>query len=106
MDKATDVHDHIVRTQMARFNGYEISTEGDAFTIAFHDAADAVAWSIATQQVGDMCYCTSRRTKCTDAKHGYAAGRVSQDRHTLHLVAVLSNVPARSIKPLGGASCL
>ena len=37
---------------MVRFNGYEISTEGDAFTIAFHDAADAVAWSIATQQVG------------------------------------------------------
>ena len=54
MDKATDVHDHIVRTQMAHFNGYEISTEGDAFTIAFHDAADAVAWSIATQQVRGM----------------------------------------------------
>lgn len=51
MDKAIDVHDHVVRTQVARFNGYEISTEGDAFTIAFHDAADAVAWSIATQQV-------------------------------------------------------
>ena len=51
MDKAVDVHDHVVRTQLARFNGYEISTEGDAFTIAFHDAADAVAWSIATQQV-------------------------------------------------------
>ena len=54
MDKATDVHDHIVRTQMARFNGYEISTEGDAFTIAFHDAADALAWSIATQQVRQL----------------------------------------------------
>lgn len=51
MDKAIDVHDHVVRVQLARFNGYEISTEGDAFTIAFHDAADAVAWSIATQQV-------------------------------------------------------
>ena len=51
MNKAIDVHDHVVRTQLARFNGYEISTEGDAFTIAFHDADDAVAWSIATQQV-------------------------------------------------------
>ena len=51
MDTAVDVRDHAIRTQMARFNGSEISTEGDAFTIAFHDAADAVAWSIATQQV-------------------------------------------------------
>lgn len=60
MDKAIDVHDHVVRTQVARFNGYEISTEGDAFTIAFHDAADAVAWSIATQQVStDTQTCTT-----------------------------------------------
>ena len=51
MDKAIDVHDHVIRTQLGRFDGYEVTTEGDAFLMAFHDAADAVAWCIATQQV-------------------------------------------------------
>lgn len=51
MDKAIDVHDHVVRTQLGRFNGYEVTTEGDAFLMAFHDASDAIAWTLATQQV-------------------------------------------------------
>ncbi|KAL3145789.1 hypothetical protein ABBQ38_015166 [Trebouxia sp. C0009 RCD-2024] len=50
MDKAIDVHDHVIRTQLGRFDGYEVTTEGDAFLMAFHDASDAVAWCIATQQ--------------------------------------------------------
>ena len=29
----------------------QVSTEGDAFLIVFHDPADAVAYTIATQQV-------------------------------------------------------
>ena len=33
-----------------RFCGYEVTTEGDSFTIAFHDAFDAVAWALATQR--------------------------------------------------------
>ena len=53
MDKAIDVHDNIIRTQLRRFNGYEVTTEGDAFLIAFHDASDAIAWTIATQQVSE-----------------------------------------------------
>lgn len=51
MDKAIDVHDHVIRTQLGRFNGYEVTTEGDAFLMAFHDASDAIAWTLATQQV-------------------------------------------------------
>ena len=54
MDKAIDVHDHVIRTQLGRFNGYEVTTEGDAFLMAFHDASDAIAWSIATQQVSTL----------------------------------------------------
>ena len=57
MDKAIDVHDHVIRTQLGRFNGYEVTTEGDAFLMAFHDASDAVAWSIATQQVSNFVCC-------------------------------------------------
>jgi class 3 adenylate cyclase len=33
-----------------RFCGYEVTTEGDSFTIAFHDAFDAVVWALATQR--------------------------------------------------------
>lgn len=31
----------------------QVSTEGDAFLLVFHDPADAVAYTIATQQVGN-----------------------------------------------------
>jgi class 3 adenylate cyclase len=34
---------------MGNFYGYEVSTEGDAFLVAFHDPFDAVAWCLATQ---------------------------------------------------------
>lgn len=61
MDKAIDVHDHVIRTQLGRYNGYEVTTEGDAFLLAFHEASDAIAWSIATQQVSLM-RCTKRST--------------------------------------------
>lgn len=33
-----------------RYCGYEVTTEGDSFTVAFHDAFDAVCWSLAMQQ--------------------------------------------------------
>jgi len=29
-----------------RYGGYEVTTEGDSFTVAFHDALDAVAWAL------------------------------------------------------------
>lgn len=35
---------------LCRYCGYEVTTEGDSFTIAFHDAFDAVCWSLAMQQ--------------------------------------------------------
>lgn len=35
-----------------RYCGFEVTTEGDSFTIAFHDAFDAVSWALAMQQVG------------------------------------------------------
>ena len=63
MDKAIDVHDHVIRSQLGRFNGYEVTTEGDAFLMAFHDASDAIAWSIATQQVSDHIL-PSMHTQC------------------------------------------
>jgi len=37
-----------------RYCGFEVTTEGDSFTIAFHDAFDAVSWALAMQQVGGL----------------------------------------------------
>ena len=36
---------------VCRFFGHEVATEGDSFTMAFHDPLDATAWCAATQQV-------------------------------------------------------
>ena len=52
MNEAIDTHDRVMRALLSKFSGYEVATEGDAFLMAFHDAADAVAWCTATQQVG------------------------------------------------------
>ncbi|DBA82772.1 TPA: hypothetical protein ACH3X1_007000 [Trebouxia sp. C0004] len=50
MQVATPIHDRIMRAKISHYNGYEVTTEGDAFILAFHDPADAVAWCMATQQ--------------------------------------------------------
>ncbi|KAL3159976.1 hypothetical protein ABBQ38_010364 [Trebouxia sp. C0009 RCD-2024] len=50
MQVATPIHDRIMRAKISHHNGYEVTTEGDAFIVAFHDPADAVAWCMATQQ--------------------------------------------------------
>ena len=52
MDAATMVHDRAMRSRLSDFHGYEVSTEGDSFLIAFHEPADSVAWAVTMQQVG------------------------------------------------------
>ena len=42
--EAIALHDQVIRANLARYGGYEVTTEGDAFIMAFHDAADAMAW--------------------------------------------------------------
>ena len=42
MQRALDTHDTVLRALLAHYYGYEVTTEGDSFTMAFHDPADAV----------------------------------------------------------------
>lgn len=42
MQRALDMHDTVLRALLARYYGYEVTTEGDSFTMAFHDPVDAV----------------------------------------------------------------
>ena len=50
MQKACDMHDKIVRKAAAAFFGYEITTEGDSFTFAFHEVSDACAFCLHVQR--------------------------------------------------------
>lgn len=49
MKKATDIHDHIMRQCYTNHQGYEISTEGDSFNLAFQHPADALAFALQAQ---------------------------------------------------------
>ena len=50
--EAINLHDRCMRKHLAKFGGYEVATEGDAFLFAFHTPGSAVAYTAATQQVG------------------------------------------------------
>lgn len=45
MQRALDTHDTVLRALLARYYGYEVTTEGDSFTMAFHDPVDAVLYT-------------------------------------------------------------
>mmetsp|Transcript_22166 Transcript_22166/g.39860 ORF Transcript_22166/g.39860 Transcript_22166/m.39860 type:complete len:1016 (+) Transcript_22166:20-3067(+) len=49
MEQALRLHDATIRQVLAKHSGYEVTTEGDAFQVAFHDTADAVAFCLDTQ---------------------------------------------------------
>ncbi|KAK9815654.1 hypothetical protein WJX72_007454 [[Myrmecia] bisecta] len=47
--KAIDMHDETLRSLLKTHFGYEVTTEGDAFTMAFHDPIDAIGWALHVQ---------------------------------------------------------
>ncbi|KAA6421082.1 MAG: serine threonine kinase [Trebouxia sp. A1-2] len=49
MDEALTMHDACLRVALHQHCGYEVLTEGDAFTMAFHDPIDAIAWALDVQ---------------------------------------------------------
>ena len=50
MGKAIATHDKLVRSLVAANHGYEVTTEGDAFTLAFHSSLDAVSFCFELQR--------------------------------------------------------
>jgi len=49
MKEATDIHDMIMRQCYTNHSGYEITTEGDAFNLAFQHPVDALAFALQAQ---------------------------------------------------------
>ncbi|KAF0696040.1 Aste57867_13179 [Aphanomyces stellatus] len=50
MHDAQDLHDNLLRELLVRHHGYEITTAGDAFQLAFHTIGDAVAYCLNVQE--------------------------------------------------------
>ncbi|DBA04219.1 TPA: hypothetical protein N0F65_009454 [Lagenidium giganteum] len=49
IDEAQQIHDDLLREEATRFRGYEITTCGDAFQLAFHDMKDAIDYCLSVQ---------------------------------------------------------
>ncbi len=49
MKEALDLHDKVVRKCYTNHNGYEITTEGDSFYLAFHHPLDALSFALQVQ---------------------------------------------------------
>ncbi|RLN68411.1 hypothetical protein BBJ28_00022398 [Nothophytophthora sp. Chile5] len=50
MADAQSIHDDLLRQQLPRFRGYEITTCGDSFQLAFHSVRDATGWCMSVQE--------------------------------------------------------
>ena len=44
------MHNLIMRDILHKHNGYEVKTEGDAFMVAFQEAADGLSFALEAQQ--------------------------------------------------------
>ena len=62
MQRALDTHDTVLRALLARYYGYEVTTEGDSFTMAFHDPVDAVHYPCSRAQ--PLCALQQLQTAC------------------------------------------
>eukprot|EP00551_Chaetoceros_affinis_P012365 CAMPEP_0203674946 /NCGR_PEP_ID=MMETSP0090-20130426/18079_1 /ASSEMBLY_ACC=CAM_ASM_001088 /TAXON_ID=426623 /ORGANISM="Chaetoceros affinis, Strain CCMP159" /LENGTH=646 /DNA_ID=CAMNT_0050540965 /DNA_START=37 /DNA_END=1977 /DNA_ORIENTATION=- len=49
MEKALELHDYIIRKCYTNQSGYEITTEGDSFCLAFHHPLDAFSFALQAQ---------------------------------------------------------
>ena len=49
MNAALSLHDKLIRALIDKYHGMEVTTEGDAFIIAFHEPQDAVMWCMHIQ---------------------------------------------------------
>lgn len=57
MGAAVDQHNVVLRSLLDEHGGHEVRTDGDSFTLAFHDAADAVAYCIQVRAASAPCSC-------------------------------------------------
>ncbi|MBT6489215.1 MAG: tetratricopeptide repeat protein [Deltaproteobacteria bacterium] len=64
-----DLHNQLVRDAIAKHNGYEVKTEGDAFMVAFSQATDAVFFCLEAQEVLHQAAWPNELLEPADLKH-------------------------------------
>eukprot|EP00899_Mesostigma_viride_P014285 jgi/Mesvir1/22858/Mv20108-RA.2 len=50
MKKALAIHHCLLRSLLPKYHGYESDTEGDSFSLIFHDPVDALGWAMDVQR--------------------------------------------------------
>lgn len=50
MGEAQSIHDDLLRQQLPRYRGYEVTTAGDSFQLAFHSVREAIEWCVSVQE--------------------------------------------------------
>ncbi|KAL3134262.1 hypothetical protein ABBQ38_006526 [Trebouxia sp. C0009 RCD-2024] len=74
MDQALSMHDACLRSVLHQDYGYEVATEGDAFTMAFHDPIDAISWCLEAHHVTRQVEYRGDVISLTEALVGFTAG--------------------------------
>lgn len=87
-----EIHDKIVRDEIAKYDGREIKTTGDGFLIAFDQVADAVRCGIAIQKAFDA-YNSQTTGQPLAVRIGINAGHPVERAGDLYGIAV--NLAAR-----------
>ncbi|GLD98893.1 hypothetical protein PINS_up021811 [Pythium insidiosum] len=75
MDAATELHDNILRSALPKHRGYEITTVGDAFQLAFHSIKDAVEYCMDVQLQLLMAKWPKELHEAVPATHRVRSGR-------------------------------
>eukprot|EP00899_Mesostigma_viride_P024245 jgi/Mesvir1/5004/Mv03151-RA.1 len=50
MKRSLAIHHRVLRSLLPKYHGYESDTEGDSFSLIFHDAIDALGWAMEVQR--------------------------------------------------------
>eukprot|EP00873_Tetraselmis_striata_P029058 jgi/Tetstr1/449322/TSEL_003837.t1 len=96
MMEAHALHDRCLRQCLHECFGYEVHTEGDSFTVAFHEAEDALRWcsmvqtSLHSLEWPPDIAAGPLTPPCTDASIGVTADRST---HSLQMPASAASAP-------------
>jgi len=99
MRKALALHDQTMRRLMAENYGYEVTTEGDAFVICFHEAADALNFTLAMRHAMHTAKWEEDILQClADLPIQLNAGAQNNNRRGVQVRASVHMGPLKSTK--------
>lgn len=95
MYQASILHDSIMREAIFKHHGYEVTTEGDAFQIAFHHPIEAIQW----------CFDTQKRLLLADWPDALLSHPAAMMEVTASGILVYRGIRVRMAVDVGHVSC-